>query len=261
MAHLPSLGNDHSIKKKHRFDLVFAPRLLPTHAQACPGQAAILQLPPRRSINPLDLIPAKPPGQFAAIHSIPFSPPLLVASRYVRRVGYDILDPFVLQFVVNPEPTIPCFIDRPVLSAWKVMSQILAQDFGFRRLAKRFVLPVLSKYSRSNSFCAHPARCKWVDPRNQVCYAYSWQVSFLRLDFVGQQNYSRISETCLRFYQTLFEGAVPVRELSTRGRERRDFSLAPSGSAGRARRAKSRSSRSTLWITRANGLSASPFQS
>jgi len=34
-----------------------------------------------------------------------------------------------------------------------------------------------------------------------------------------------------------------------RGRERRDFSPAPSGVAGRARRAKSRSSRSTVWIS------------
>jgi hypothetical protein len=35
----------------------------------------------------------------------------------------------------------------------------------------------------------------------------------------------------------------------------------PPGWSGAARRAKSRSSRSTLWITPANGLSASPFQS
>jgi hypothetical protein len=56
---------------------------------------------------------------------------------------------------MNPEPTIPCFIDRPVLSAWKVMSQILAQDFGFRRLAKRFVLPVLSKDTHAPTLFVH----------------------------------------------------------------------------------------------------------
>src|SRR3990170_2965291 len=41
----------------------------------------------------------------------------------------------------------------------------------------------------------------------------------------------------------------PMRSYPRRGKERRDFSPAPYGVAGRARRAKSRSSCSTLWIT------------
>src|SRR5512139_3636937 len=112
MAHLPPFWNPHPIKKKHRFDLVFAPRLLATHAQAGPNQAAILQPPPRRGIDPLDLFPAKAPSQFAAIDSIPFVPSLLVSSRYVSRVGHDIVDAFFRQLVMNPKPTIARFIDR-----------------------------------------------------------------------------------------------------------------------------------------------------
>jgi hypothetical protein len=56
---------------------------------------------------------------------------------------------------MNPEPTTTCFIDRTVLSAWKVMLQVLAQCFRFRRLAKRFVLTVLSKDTHTPTLFVH----------------------------------------------------------------------------------------------------------
>jgi len=155
MAHFPLLWYLHPIKKKHRFDLVFAPPLLPAHTQAGPDQAAILQFPSRRGIDSLDITTAKTPSQFTAIDSIPFVPSFFVLGWYVRWVGHDILDAFFPQLVMNPEPTIARFIDRMVLSAWKVTLQVVDQCFRFRRLAKAFVLTVLSKNAHAPAFFVH----------------------------------------------------------------------------------------------------------
>jgi len=78
MAHLSFLRNPHSIKEKHPFDLVLAPRLLPHHALTGPNQAAILQLRSTRNVDPLDLPIAKTPGQFAAIDRVPFGSSLFM---------------------------------------------------------------------------------------------------------------------------------------------------------------------------------------
>ena len=204
MAHFSLLWNCYPIKKKHRFDLVFAPPLLPTHAQAGPDQAAILQLPPRRGIDSLDITTAKTPGQFAAIDSIPFVPSLLVLGRYIRWIGHDILDAFFPQLIMNPEPTIARFIDRMVLSARKVMLQVVHQGFRFRRLAKAFVLTVFRKNANAPAFFVH------IQPdvnrlTREVKFAtlIHGKSPFLRLDFVGNKIVAEISRLAFVFFQTL----------------------------------------------------------
>src|SRR5512137_121149 len=106
MAYLSFLRNPHSIKEKHPFDLVLAPRLLPHHALTGPNQAAILQLRSARNVDPLDLPIAKTPGQFAAIDRVPFGSSLFILRRNVSRVHHKTLDPFLPQLVVDPKSTV-----------------------------------------------------------------------------------------------------------------------------------------------------------
>jgi hypothetical protein len=131
-----------TIEQKHPFDLIFTSRLLPNHALTGPDQAAIFQLRPARDIDPFDLPIPKTSGQFAAIDPIPFGPSLLVLGRDVSRVHYDTLDSFLLQLVMDPKTAISRLINRLIPSTRKVMLQVVEQFFHFRRLAKRFVLPM-----------------------------------------------------------------------------------------------------------------------
>jgi hypothetical protein len=218
MAHFPLLWDVHSIKKKHRFDLVFAPPLLAAHAQPGPNQAAILQLPPRRGIDSLDIPTAKTSGQFTAIDSIPFVPSLLVLGRYVSGVGHDILDAFFLQLIMNPEPTIARFIDRMVLSAWKVMVQVVHQCFRFRGLAKAFVFTLFRKNADTPAFFVH------IQPdvnrlTREIKFAtlIHGQVSFLSVEFCGHKIIAETLGLAFVFFLTFFERTVPLRELSIGG--------------------------------------------
>ena len=104
MAHLPFLGNYHSIKEKHAFNLVFAPRLFPTHAQPGPDQTAILQFPPRRNVDPFELSVAKTSVQLTAIDPIPFRLSLFVLGRYIRRVYHQTIDLVLPQLFMDPKP-------------------------------------------------------------------------------------------------------------------------------------------------------------
>jgi hypothetical protein len=72
--------------------------LLPPHAQASPDQAALLQSPPRRRIDPFEVTPSKTSGQFAPIDPVPFVPSLLILGRYIRRIGHNIVNPFSLSW-------------------------------------------------------------------------------------------------------------------------------------------------------------------
>jgi len=217
MPHLPLLWDVHPVKKKHRFDLVFAPPLLPTHAQAGPDQTAILQLPPRRDIDSLDITTAETPGQFTAIDSIPFVPSLLVLGRYVSRVGHDILDPFFPQLIMNPKPTIARFVDRKVLATRKVMLEVLHQCFRFRRLAKAFILTLFSKNADTPAFFVH------IQPdvnrlTREIKFAtlIHGKSPFLRLDFVANKIIAEIRDLPL-FFSDPLKGTLPLRELSTGG--------------------------------------------
>jgi hypothetical protein len=145
MAHLLLLRNHHSIKQQHPFDLVFTSRLLPHHALTGPDQGAIFQLRSTRHIDAFDLPIAKTPGQFAAIDWIPFGPSLFILRRDIRRVNHETLDPFLPQLIVDPEAAIPRFISRIIQSAREIMAQVMDQFVGFRRLVKRFILPILRK--------------------------------------------------------------------------------------------------------------------
>ena len=84
---------------------------------------------------------------------------------------------------------------------------------------------------------------------------------FLRLDYVANTILAESLRLAFVYLNPFRKGPCLLESYLQGDRERRDFSPAPSGSAGRARRTKSRSSRSTLWITLANGSSASLFQS
>jgi hypothetical protein len=218
VPHLPLLWNLHSIKKQHRFDLVFAPRLLPTHAEPSPDQAAILQFPPRRRVDSLDIPTAKTPGQFTAIDSIPFVSSLLILGRYISGIGHDILDAFFSQLVVDPKPTIPRFVDRMALSTRKVMLEVLNQYLRFRRLAKGLVLTLLTKNTDAPAFFVHiQSDVNRLTREIKFATLIHGKSPFFRLNFVGNKIIAENLGLAFVFFLTLFERRVPVRELSIGG--------------------------------------------
>ncbi len=207
MAHFPSLWDVHPIKEKHRFNLVFAPPLLPTHTEAGPNQAAILQPPSRRGVDPLDIFSTKAPGQFAAIDAIPFVPSLLVLGRDVRWVGDDVLDAFFPQLIMNPKPTIARFIDRMVLSAWKVMLQVLYQAFRFRCLAKAFVLPVFGKNANAPAFFVHiQPNVNSLTREIKFARLIHGKSPFFRLNFVGSKTIAENLGLAFVFFRPSLKG-------------------------------------------------------
>jgi hypothetical protein len=202
MAHFPLLWNGYPIKKKHRLDLVFAPCLFPPHAQASPDQAAVLQSPPRRRIDPFDVTPSKTPGQFAAIDPIPLVPSLLILGRYIRRIGHDIVNPSLPQLVMDPETTITRFVHRMVPSPRKMTLQVLNQSFCLGPLAKRLVLTVFGKNAHTPALFVdiqtdiNSLTRKIKSATLNITHGKPPFGEFLR----GTKNYIRKIETCLSFF-------------------------------------------------------------
>jgi len=87
---------------------------------------------------------------------------------------------------MNPEPTTTCFIDRTALSAWKVTLQVLVQCFRFRRLAKRFLLTVLSKDTHTPTLLVHiESDVNRLTREIKFARLIHGKSPFLRLDFVA----------------------------------------------------------------------------
>ena len=236
MAHLPFFRNHHSIKEKDGFNLVFAPRLLPHHALTSPDQTAIFQLPSGRNVDSFNLPIPKTPGKFAAVDWIPFLGSFFVPGRHIGRVDHDAVDPLCSQLVMNPETAKTSLVDRIILSTRKVTSKIIGQLVHFGRLGKCFMLAMLSKNAHAPALL--------VDIQTDV-NRLTRKIKFVTLIhgkppfgvfLFRNQNYSRNVETCLFFFNSFVQKARRFFfESYPQGyRERRDFSPALSGGAGRA---------------------------
>jgi len=257
MAHLPLFWNLDPVKEQHGFNLVFAPGLFPPHAQPSPNQTAILQLRPGRNIDPFEFVIAKTPGQLPAIHRIPLPLALFVPGWHIRRVHHDTANGLLDQLVVDPKTTISCFINRVIEGPRKMMSQVVGQGCRARRLAEALVFSMVRVDAHLPRLLVNvqsdenrlPRKIKFVTLFHGKSPFWGW--------ILVQQNNTRNGETCLSFFMSSRKEG-PLREASIGGVEsgERDFSPAPSGWSGAARRAKSQSSRSTLWITLGNRLSA-----
>jgi hypothetical protein len=176
------------IKEKDSFNLIFASGLLAHHILASPDQTAIFQLPAAGHVDPFDDSRPQTLRQLAAIHPIPLLPSLFVLGRHIRRVDHGTVNPLLHQLVMDPKPTIPRFVDRTVLSPWKVMLQVLAQCFRFRRLAKGFVLPMPSKNADTPAFFVHiQPDVNRLTREIKLPTLIHGKSPFLRLDFVANK--------------------------------------------------------------------------
>jgi hypothetical protein len=128
------------LKEKDRFNLIFAPGLLPNHALTGPYQTAVFQLRAAGHIDPFDLSRPQTPPQLAAIHPIPLLPSLFVFRRHIRRVGHSTGYPFLPKLIMNPKPTEPSFLYRVVRRTRKISLQIIHQKVYLGRLREGFML-------------------------------------------------------------------------------------------------------------------------
>src|SRR5512139_1749068 len=89
---------------------------------------------------------------------------------------------------MNAETTTTCFIDRTVLSAWKVMLQVLAQCFRVRRLWKPFGRRVLSKDTHTPTLFVHiQSDVNRLTREIKLATLIHGKSPFLRLDFVANK--------------------------------------------------------------------------
>jgi len=175
---------------------------------------------------------AKTPRKLTTIHPIPFAPALFVLGRDIRRVDHETVDPFLDQLVVDPITTIPRFINRIIHAPGKVMSKIVDQRVHLRRLAKAFVF---ARGCRNVDLPAllvnvQTSKNRLTREIKSVTFNHGkppFGVGFWRNKIIPEKR-----RLAFLFLNPLRKGSACSRVIPRGGRERREFSPAPSGCRG-----------------------------
>jgi hypothetical protein len=237
-----------AIKEKHRFNLILTSSLFSNHTQTGPDQAPIFQLRPRRNIDSFKFPTAETSGEFPAVHRVPFLGSFFVFSRNIGWIDHHAVDSLLLELVMNPETTVTSLISRMIGSSWKVAFQVIGKLLHFGRLGKCFMLTMLRKNAHAPAL--------FVDIQSDV-NMLTRKINSVTVNH-GKPPFAKIlldNKIIAENMRLAFLFVRKVREASFSGVIHRGVEngeiLAQRSScgAGRARRAKSRSSRSTLWIT------------